>query len=88
MAENVIVKCPYCGSYDTVKTKNGKVTRRLSELGSVVGGVLLEMVTGIPGVIGANAGMQCTWHQYYCRKCTETFKVRLDAVGAVKEIKK
>lgn len=82
------VKCPHCGSYNTLKTKNGKASDVIAKTGAVVGGALLQMVTGVPGILGANLGYGRTWHQYCCLDCHEAFKVRLSAVGAVKEIKK
>lgn len=84
-----LVKCPYCGSYNTSKTTNGKVSDALAKTGAVVGGALLNMVTGgIGGLIGANIGYGRTWHQYCCSDCHEAFKVRLSAVGNVKKIRK
>lgn len=85
---STLVKCPYCGSYNTAKTANGKASNVLAKAGSVVGGALLEMATGVPGILGANLGFGRTWHQYCCHDCQEAFKVRLSAMGAVKEIKK
>ena len=38
-----IVKCPYCGSINTTKTSNGKLTDKLAKAGAVVGGAILEM---------------------------------------------
>lgn len=83
-----IVKCPYCGSINTAKTTNGKLSDKLAKAGSVVGGALLEMATGVPGILGANIGYGRTWHQYCCKDCHEAFKVRLNAFGGVKEVKK
>lgn len=85
---SALVKCPYCDSYNTAKTANGKTSNVLAKTGAVVGGALLEMVTGVPGILGANIGFGKTWHQYCCHDCHEVFKVRLSAVGTVKEIKK
>lgn len=82
------VQCPYCGGYSTAKTTKGKITRGLSTAGSVVGGALLQMATGVPGILGANLGMRASWLQYVCHSCAETFKVRLGATGEVREIKK
>jgi transposase-like protein len=82
------VQCPYCGSYNTAKTANGKATNILAKAGSVVGGALLEMATGVPAILSANIGIGRSWHQYCCHDCHEAFKVRLSAVGTVKEIKK
>lgn len=82
------VQCPYCGSYNTQKTSNGKFTDTLAKAGSVVGGALLQMATGIPGILGANVGYGNTWHQFCCHDCHEVFKVRLGVSGNVKEIKK
>ena len=83
-----LVQCPYCGSYQTSKTTNGKVSDVLAKTGAVVGGALLQMVTGVPGILGANLGYGKTWHQCCCSDCHEAFKVRLGATGSVKEIKK
>lgn len=83
------VKCPHCGSYNTAKTKNGKVSDALATTGAVIGGALLEMVTGgIGGLLGANVAYGQTWHQYCCHDCHEAFKVKLGAAGYVKDIKK
>lgn len=46
------------------------------------------MFTGVPGIIGTDIAVGRTWHQYCCHDCHEAFKVRLSAVGVVKEIKK
>ncbi len=83
-----LVQCPYCGSYNTAKTSNGKLSDALAKTGAVVGGALFQMATGIPGILGANVGYGCTWHQYCCHDCHEPFKVRLSAMGGVKETKK
>lgn len=83
-----IIECPHCGSFNTAKTSNGKLSDALAKTGAVVGGALLQMATGIPGILGANVGYDRTWHQYCCHDCHESFKVRLSAVGGVKEIKK
>ena len=83
-----LVQCPHCGSYNTAKTSNGKLSDALAKTGAVVGGALLQMTTGIPGILGANVGYGRTWHQYCCHDCHEPFKVRLSAMGGVKEIKK
>lgn len=83
-----LVKCPHCGGYNTAKTSNGKLSDALAKTGAVVGGALLQMATGIPGILGANVGYGRTWHQYCCHDCHEPFKVRLSAMGGVKEIKK
>lgn len=85
-----LVQCPYCNSYNTEKTSNGKLSDGLAKAGSIVGGTLLQMVTGIGGVglLGANVGYGQTWHQYCCHDCHESFKVKLGAAGYVKEIKK
>ena len=85
---SVQVKCPYCGSYHTAPTTNGKVSHGFSTAASIVGGALLQMATGVPGILGANVAMGRSWHQYCCHECHEAFKVRLSAVGNVKEIKK
>jgi len=85
---SVQVKCPYCGSYNTAKTTNGKVSRGISTAASIVGGAILQMATGVPGILGVNVAMGRSWHQYCCHDCHEAFKVRLGAVGNVKEIKK
>lgn len=83
-----LVKCPHCGGYNTAKTSNGKLSDALAKTGAVVGGALLQMATGIPGILGANVGYGRTWHQYCCHDCHEPFKVRLSAMGGVKETKK
>ena len=83
-----LVQCPHCGSYNTAKTSNGKLSDALAKTGAVVCGALLQMATGIPGILGANVGYGRTWHQYCCHDCHEPFKVRLSAMGGVKEIKK
>lgn len=83
-----LVQCPYCGSYQTSKTTNGKVSDVLAKTGAVVGGALLQMVTGVPGILGANLGYGRTWHQYCCSDCHEAFNVRLGVAGNVKEVKK
>ena len=84
-----MVKCPHCGSYNTKKTSNGKASNAVAMTGAVIGGALINMVTGgIGGILGANIGYGQTWHQYCCHDCHEAFKVRLSAVGYVKEIKK
>ena len=85
---DALVKCPHCGSYNTQKTSNGKLSNGLARVGSVVGGALLQMATGIPGILGANAAYGQTWHQYCCHDCHEAFKVKLGSAGYVKEIKK
>lgn len=84
----VPVECPYCGSYHTAKTANGKWSDGLAKVGSVVGGALLQMATGIPGILGANIGYGQTWHQYCCHDCHKVFKVQFGAAGYIKEIKK
>jgi hypothetical protein len=83
-----LVQCPHCGSYNTAKTSNGKLSDALAKTGAVVGGALLQMATGIPGILGANVGYGRTWHQYCCHDCHEPFKVCLSAMGGVKEIEK
>lgn len=83
-----LVQCPHCGSYNTAKTSNGKLSDVLAKTGAVVGGALLQMVTGIPGILGANVGYGQTWHQYCCHECHEPFKVRFGVSGNVKEIEK
>jgi transposase-like protein len=82
------VQCPYCGSYSTSKTKNGKFSDGLAKVGSVLGGTLLQMATGIPGILGTNVGYGQTWHQYCCHDCQQVFKVQFGAAGYIKEIKK
>lgn len=82
-----IVKCPYCGSYDTAKTTNGKISNGAAKVGAVVGGALLQMATGIPGILGANIGYNRTWHQYCCHNCHQAFKVRLGVCGEVRDTK-
>lgn len=81
------VKCPHCGSYNTKKTSNGKLTDNLAKAGAVVGGALLQMATGIPGILGANVGYGRTWHQFCCHDCHESFKARLGVGGYVKEVR-
>ena len=81
------VKCPHCGNYNTKKTSNGKLTDNLAKAGAVVGGALLQMATGIPGILGANIGYGRTWHQFCCHDCHESFKVRLGVGGYVKEVR-
>lgn len=87
MASNV--KCPYCGSYNTAKTTNGKVSDAVAKGGAILGGALINLVTGgSAGIIGTNIGYGRTWHQFCCANCHEVFKVRLGVCGDVKEIKK
>ena len=81
------VKCPHCGSYNTKKTSNGKLTDNLAKAGAVVGGALLQMATGIPGILGANVGYGRTWHQFCCHDCHAAFKARLGVGGYVKEVR-
>lgn len=84
-----LVQCPHCGSYNTSKTSNGKLTNALATTGAIVGGALINMATGgCLGLLGANIGYGRTWHQYCCSDCHEAFKVRLGVAGNVKEIKK
>ena len=86
---STLVKCPYCGSYETSKTTNGKLSDALAKTGSVVGGALINMITGgVGGIIGTNVAFARTWHQYCCHECHEVFQVRLGAVGDVREVKK
>jgi hypothetical protein len=86
---NTLVKCPYCGSYNTGKTTNGKFSDTLAKAGAIVGGAAIQMLTGgIGGLLGANIAYGSTWHQYCCHDCHEAFKVRLGATGNVKDIKK
>lgn len=83
------VRCPYCGSYDTAKTTNGKLSNALAKTGAIIGGAALEMATGgCLGLLGANFAYGRSWHQYCCHGCHEVFKVRLSAFGSVKEITK
>ena len=82
-----MVKCPHCGSYNTKKTSNGKLTDNLAKAGAVVGGAILQMATGIPGILGANIGYGRTWHQFCCHDCHESFKARLGVGGYVKEVR-
>lgn len=82
-----MVQCPHCGSYNTKKTSNGKLTDNLAKAGAVVGGALLQMATGIPGILGANVGYGRTWHQFCCHDCHAAFKVRLGVGGYVKEVR-
>lgn len=84
-----LVQCPHCGSNNTSKTTNGKVSNALATTGAIVGGALINMATGgALGLLGANIGYGRTWHQYCCHECHEAFKVRLTAYGRVKEIRK
>lgn len=83
-----MAKCPHCGSYNTKKTSNGKLSDNIAKAGAVVGGALLQMATGIPGILGANVGYGRTWHQFCCHDCHETFKARLGVGGYVKEVRK
>lgn len=84
-----LVKCPHCGSINTQKTANGKLSDTLAKTGSILGGALINMVTGgIGGIIGTNVAYGQSWHQYCCHDCHESFKVQLSAVGGVKKIKK
>lgn len=85
----VPVKCPYCGSFKTSKTTNGKLSDTLAKTGAVVGGALIDIATGgLGGLLGANIGYGRTWHQFCCHDCHEVFKVRLGVIGNVKEVKK
>jgi hypothetical protein len=84
-----LVQCPHCGSYKTSKTSNGKLTNALAVSGAVVGGTLINLVTGGSlGIIGTNVAYGRSWHQYCCSDCHNAFKVRLGLYGGVKEIKK
>jgi len=84
-----LVQCPHCGSYKTSKTSNGKLTNALAVSGAVVGGALINLVTGGSlGIIGTNIAYGRSWHQYCCSDCHNAFKVRLGVCGNVKEIKK
>lgn len=84
-----LVHCPYCGSYNTLKTSNGKLTNVLAQTGAIAGGTLINLVTGGSlGIIGANFAYGRTWHQFCCRDCHEAFKVRLGVGGYVKAVKK
>ena len=83
-----MAKCPYCGSYNTKKTSNGKLSDNIAKAGAVVGGALLQMATGILGILGANVGYGRTWHQFCCHDCHEAFKARLGVGGYVKEVRK
>ena len=83
-----IVQCPYCGSYNTSKTTNGKFSRGIETAASLVGGTLLQMATGVPGILGVNLAMGKSWHQYCCKECHEVFKVRINAIMDINEIKK
>ena len=70
-------------------TTNGKVSDALAKTGAVVGGAVINLVTGGNlGIFGANFGYGRTWHQYICKDCHYAFKVRLNAFGRIKEIKK
>lgn len=84
-----LVKCPHCGSYNTGKTTNGKVSDTLTKTGAVVGGALINLVTGGSlGIFGTNAIIGKSWHQYCCHDCHEAFKARISAVGVCKETRK
>ena len=85
-----LVQCPQCGSNNTAKTSNGKLSDALAKTGAVVGGALINMATGgtLGGLLGANFGYGRTWYQYCCHDCHEPFKARLSTMGGVKEIKK
>ena len=82
-----LVQCHHCGSYSTEASTKGKITRGLQTAGSIVGGALLQMVTGVPGILGANAGIAAGTHQFLCKECGETFQVRKSAFGKVKTYK-
>lgn len=71
-----------------LKTTNGKFSRGIETAASLVGGTLLQMATGIPGILGVNFAMGKSWHQYCCKECHEVFKVHINAIGVVKEVKK
>ena len=81
------VQCPYCGSYSTEASTKGKITRGLQTVGSIVGGALLQLATGVPGILGANIGIAAGTHQFVCKHCGETFKVRKNAFGQTKAYK-
>lgn len=81
------VQCPHCGSYSTEASTKGKITRGLQTAGSVIGGALIQMVTGVPGIISANIGIAAGTHQFLCKDCGETFRVRKNALGQVKTYK-
>lgn len=84
-----LVKCPHCGSYNTAKTTNGKLSNALATTGAVVGGALINMATGgCLGIIGANLAIGRSWHQYCCHDCHEAFKARISAFGSCKETRK
>lgn len=86
---DTIITCPHCGSTDTRKTSNGKLSDATAKVGAVLGGALVGMLTGgIGGLLGANVIYGQTWHQYICSNCHEPFKVKMGAAGYVKEIKK
>ena len=85
---STLIQCPYCGGYHTAKTTNGKISSGLATAASVIGGTLLQMATGVPGIFGTSFAIGRTWHQYCCHDCHEAFKVRLSSSGTVKEIKK
>ena len=82
------VPCPYCGSHNTEKTNNGKFSSGLANTGAFAAGVLLQGLTGIPGILGVNLGYRYTWHQFCCHDCHEIFKAQLEAYGGVKKIEK
>lgn len=83
------VKCPHCGSYNTSKTTNGKLSNVLATAGAIVGGAAINLVTGgCLGIIGTNIAYGKTWHQYCCLDCHEAFKARLSSFGHCKETRK
>lgn len=84
-----LVQCPHCGSFNTQKTKNGKFSDALAQTGAIAGGALINLATGgMFGIIGANIAYGRTWHQFCCRECHESFKVRLSVGGNAKEVRK
>lgn len=84
-----LIQCPYCGSYHTSKTTNGKLSNALAVTGGVVAGAAINLVTGgALGILGTNKIIGKTWQQYCCHDCHEAFKVRISGFGNVKEIKK
>ena len=80
------IKRPHCGSYNTLKTSNGKLTDNLIRAVVLAGG-LFQIATGIPGILGANVGYGRTSHQFCCHDCHESFNVRLGFDNYVKVVR-
>ncbi len=88
MKEMIPLECPYCQSHNVEKSTKGKITRGLSYIGSIGLGAIFQGVTGIPGVIGANAGLKNGYHEYRCKSCGKNFEVELNQYGQPTDIKK